>query len=135
MEDARKTADSAASVAQKRLADSRIKEEAQKAAIAAKRALDTAKSKIAAAARAPEQGSSQGPGRPAMPAPRPAASCPEAGTRVSTPGWYIVRRGDSLWRIADMHYGNGWRFRDLQKANQKRWADLMIHPCQRIYVP
>ena len=52
------------------------------------------------------------------------------------PGWYRVRRGDSLWRIADRCYGNGRQFPAILAANSRaiRNPDL-IFPQQRLYVP
>ena len=140
--DARKTADQAGSPAQKRVADVRIIAEAKKAAVAAQRALDTAKTKIAAAAKQPEQGSAQRVMRPApVPQPGPVqrpqavAGCQGAGAQVRTPGTYTVIWGDSLWRIAERHYGNGALFRKIQTANGKAAGDYMIHPCDRIRLP
>jgi nucleoid-associated protein YgaU len=63
-------------------------------------------------------------------------SCRMAGNRVNVPGWYIVRRGDTLWKIAARHYGKGRRYPLIYQANVRRIADPnRIVRCQRIYLP
>jgi colicin import membrane protein len=63
-------------------------------------------------------------------------TCRVAGNRTSVPGWYIVRRGDTLWKIAARHYGKGRRFPVIYRANTRRIADPdLIFRCQRIYLP
>ena len=65
---------------------------------------------------------------------RPAAACAGAG-RVRN-GWYTVRQGDSLWRIAERHLGSGPGYRAVYAANRRRIADPdLIRTCQRIYIP
>ena len=62
--------------------------------------------------------------------------CAMAGRRTDVPGWYIVRRGDTLWKIAARHYGKGRRFPVIYQANKRRIADPdLIFRCQRIYLP
>jgi colicin import membrane protein len=59
-----------------------------------------------------------------------------AGRRVHPPGVYVVRRGDSLWRIARRHYALGRRYRRIWKANRRRIAKpRLIYPCQRLFIP
>lgn len=36
---------------------------------------------------------------------------------VEMPSLHIVRKGDTLWSIAEQHYGNGNRYRDILAAN------------------
>jgi hypothetical protein len=51
-------------------------------------------------------------------------------------GWYVVRGGDTLWRIAQAHYGNGRAWRRILDANRPRISDPdRIYACQRIYLP
>lgn len=57
-----------------------------------------------------------------------------AGQRVRPGNWYVVKRGDSLWHIAQMHYRDGSKFRLLMKANSLG-KSREINPCQRILVP
>ncbi|MEO1710620.1 MAG: LysM peptidoglycan-binding domain-containing protein [Pseudomonadota bacterium] len=62
--------------------------------------------------------------------------CRRAGRRARLPGRYVVRRGDSLWRIARRHYGKGKRFRRIYRANQhKIRRPNLIYPCQRFRMP
>lgn len=62
--------------------------------------------------------------------------CRMVGARTSVPGWYIVRRGDTLWKIAARHYGAGRRFPVIYRANTRRIADPnRLVRCQRLYLP
>ena len=65
------------------------------------------------------------------------AVCRErAGREASLPGIYIVKPGDTLWGIADRHYGKGARYTRIHRANLKRIPDAdVIRPCQRIWIP
>jgi colicin import membrane protein len=59
-----------------------------------------------------------------------------AGRRISPPGTYVVRRGDSLWRISRRHYRLGKYFRTIQRANKgKIQIARLIYPCQRFHLP
>jgi nucleoid-associated protein YgaU len=50
--------------------------------------------------------------------------------------WYIVKRGDTLWRIARTHYKDGNKYRLLLNANPGiRSREGMIMPCQHIVIP
>jgi len=81
--------------------------------------------------------------QPAVPAiARPAAAygsvsrrCAHAGLRTSPGGYYVVRRHDSLWRIAERHYGDGRGWVAIRKANRLRGPRPVIQPCQSILVP
>jgi nucleoid-associated protein YgaU len=56
---------------------------------------------------------------------------------VALPGWYVVKTGDTLWAIAERHYGAGARYRTIFLANRerlKRGPDLIM-PCQQLYLP
>lgn len=62
--------------------------------------------------------------------------CHGAGRRVSLPGRYTVKRGDSLWRISKRHYHKGKYYRRIYAANRGRIRDPdLIYPCQRVFVP
>ena len=63
--------------------------------------------------------------------------CKTAGASVELPGWYVVKKGDTLWAIAERHYGAGARYRRIYKANQgrlRRGPDWIV-PCQHLYLP
>lgn len=63
--------------------------------------------------------------------------CKTAGASVQLPGWYVVKKGDTLWAIAERHYGAGARYRRIYKANQgrlRRGPDWIV-PCQQLYLP
>ncbi len=56
--------------------------------------------------------------------------------RVRLPGKYVVRRGDSLWRIARRHYRRGHRYKRIYWANRRKIRNPhLIYPCQRFYIP
>jgi nucleoid-associated protein YgaU len=66
-----------------------------------------------------------------------AERCKAAGAKVALPGWYVVKTGDTLWAIAERHYGAGARYRTIFLANRerlKRGPDLIM-PCQQLYLP
>jgi nucleoid-associated protein YgaU len=66
----------------------------------------------------------------------PPASCRRAGAPVRRGGWYVVQRGDTLWHIAEAHYGYGEAYRRLRRANSEKVADgNLIYPCQRLFIP
>lgn len=52
-------------------------------------------------------------------------------------GYYVkVRRGDSLWKLAKRHYGDGRKWTRILKANRKRLGDPdLIRPGRRLYLP
>jgi nucleoid-associated protein YgaU len=62
--------------------------------------------------------------------------CAAAGRRVALPGWYVVAKGDTLWRIARRHYGTGRAYLRIGAANRHRLRGRdRIVPCQRLYLP
>ncbi len=62
-------------------------------------------------------------------------------TTVSTseakePVLHTVERGDSLWKIADKHYGNGARYKEIFEANRPMLSDPdKIYPGQVLRIP
>jgi nucleoid-associated protein YgaU len=63
--------------------------------------------------------------------------CKSAGASVQLPGWYVVKKGDTLWAIAERHYGAGARYRRIYEANRdrlRRGPDWIL-PCQHLYLP
>lgn len=53
------------------------------------------------------------------------------------PRTYTVVKGDSLWKIAKEHYGNGARYPEIIKANPGKLKDenTVIHPGDVLVVP
>lgn len=65
-----------------------------------------------------------------------ARDCRLAGTDVALPGWYVVKKGDTLWKIASRHYHKGRLYRLIYEANAGRIDHpTRIYPCQRLYIP
>jgi nucleoid-associated protein YgaU len=61
---------------------------------------------------------------------------PAAQVPVSTRA-YTVAKGDSLWKIAKAHYGNGNKWRKIYEANRATIGDNpdIIHPGQTLTIP
>jgi LysM repeat protein len=53
------------------------------------------------------------------------------------PRTYVVQKGDSLWKIAQQHYGNGSQYPKIISANPERLKDekSVIHPGDVLVVP
>ena len=65
-----------------------------------------------------------------------AHKCRAAGRLVTPPAHYIVKRGDSLWRISARHYHKGRLYTLIYNANRHRISDPnLIYPCQSVLVP
>lgn len=48
----------------------------------------------------------------------------------------IVRSGDTLWQIAQRHYGNGRKFTQIFRSNREQIRNPnLIYPSQKLYVP
>jgi hypothetical protein len=55
---------------------------------------------------------------------------------VEGSGWYVVAPGDTLWSIAETHYGDGRAWRRIVDANRRRLPDpSCIYACQRLHIP
>ena len=49
---------------------------------------------------------------------------------------HLVRRGDTLWAIAEVHYGNGSEFLKIVRANPNQISDPdLIFPGQLLKIP
>lgn len=64
-------------------------------------------------------------------------SAPEPEVEAAPrPVFYTVQRGDSLWKIASSHYGDGNKWNALFEANREVIKDPdLIYPGQQIRVP
>jgi len=60
---------------------------------------------------------------------------PKSGDSAYTQ-WYEVKKGDTLWKIAKDHYGDGSLYTDIFKANQDVLTDPdKIKVGQRLRIP
>ncbi|MEB3299467.1 MAG: N-acetylmuramoyl-L-alanine amidase [Candidatus Sericytochromatia bacterium] len=82
-----------------------------------------------------------GPSVSAPPAPAmPVDSAPPASPRPSAPprqeGTVTIRRGDTLWRLAETHLGDARRWREIYEANRDRLQDPnLLVPGQILRLP
>ncbi len=81
-----------------------------------------------AAAAAPE------PEVSAAPDPEPAAEDP--GDQGDGGKTYTVQSGDTLWKIAEQHYGDGSKYTKIFEANRPMLEDPdKIYPGQELVIP
>jgi nucleoid-associated protein YgaU len=76
--------------------------------------------------------------QPAPAVPASSASKKGSSSQVAAPKGLtrVVSRGDSLWRISRITYGDGTRYAIVYRANQDRIRDPnLIHPGQILLVP
>jgi len=77
------------------------------------------------------------------PKPRPDFSNVQSGGSSTAPppettkgSTYTVQKGDSLWKIAERHYGDGSQWRRIYEANRDQIKDPdLIHPGQTFAIP
>lgn len=82
--------------------------------------------------KAPASGAPQQPAE----APPKAEAQPAAEGPVAAETYYVVKEGDTLWKIAEAHYGAGARYMEIFEANRPMLSDPdMIHPGQRLRIP
>ncbi len=56
--------------------------------------------------------------------------------QAKQPVFYAVQKGDSLWKIAQKHYGDGNKWQALFEANREVIRDPdLIYPGQQVRVP
>jgi nucleoid-associated protein YgaU len=67
---------------------------------------------------------------------RPAPVAKKKAERPRRPRVYTVRRGDTLWEIAEYYYGGGWRYRAIVRDNRRKIKDPhWIYPKQKFKMP
>ena len=50
--------------------------------------------------------------------------------------FYVIQKGDTLWKIAEKHYGNGSKYTAIVAANKEVIKDAdKIFPGQKIRLP
>jgi LysM repeat protein len=53
-----------------------------------------------------------------------------------SPKVYAVRRGDTLWEIAESYYGGGWHYRAIVRYNKRNIKNPhWIYPKQKFHIP
>ena len=87
---------------------------------------------------------SKGAEPPSQPAPQVAAAeeakPPATGEKLShrkrhRPRVYTVRRGDTLWEIAEAYYGRGWHYRAIARDNRRQIHNPhWIYPKQKFHI-
>lgn len=80
------------------------------------------------------------PGLPAWGTPaavtKPADAAPAATGENAYTQWYEVKKGDTLWKIAKEHYGDGNLYPEIFKANQDVLSDPdKIQVGQKLRIP
>lgn len=67
---------------------------------------------------------------------KPADAAPAATGANPYTQWYEVQKGDTLWKIAKEHYGDGSLYPEIFKANQDVLSDPdKIQVGQRLRIP
>jgi nucleoid-associated protein YgaU len=98
---------------------------------------------------APTTGSETKPAGTEAPAPKTAQTAPpepakrvapirgrQAQGRRHRPRVYTVRRGDTLWEIAESYYGGGWHYRAIARDNRRKIHNPnLIYPRQKLHIP
>ncbi len=65
----------------------------------------------------------------------PAAPVPSSAEAGAEYEWYEVRYGDSLWKIAVEHYGDGTKYTVIAAENGIALPNATINPGQRLRLP
>jgi hypothetical protein len=84
----------------------------------------------AAAAQKPAEAAGEGSGW------KTATTSPDATAAKIDSGVIIIRRGDTLWQLAERHYGSGARYTQIFQNNREQIRNPnRIYPNQRVNVP
>jgi nucleoid-associated protein YgaU len=89
----------------------------------------TGKGKQAPAAGAPQKSADASP---------KAEETPAAASPAAPETFYVVKEGDTLWKIAEAHYGagKGAKYMEIFEANRPLLSDPdKIQPGQRLRIP
>jgi hypothetical protein len=66
----------------------------------------------------------------------PAIAEKGAMSKPHRPRVYTVRRGDTLWEIAEAYYGGGWHYRAIVRDNRRKIRNPhWIYPKQKFHMP
>ena len=66
----------------------------------------------------------------------PAVSKPATHGKKHRPKVYTIRRGDTLWEIAERYFGGGWHYVTIFRDNRKHIANPhRIYPKQKLHIP
>jgi nucleoid-associated protein YgaU len=67
---------------------------------------------------------------------KPATPEKRAQRKPHRPRVYTVRRGDTLWEIAEGYYGGGWHYRAIVRDNRRKIRNPhWIYPTQKFHIP
>jgi LysM repeat protein len=67
---------------------------------------------------------------------KPAPAAKKKAQRPRRPRVYTVRRGDTLWEIAESYYGGGWHYRAIVRDNRRKIkSPHWIYPKQKFKMP
>jgi nucleoid-associated protein YgaU len=67
---------------------------------------------------------------------KPATPEKRAQRKPHRPRVYTVRRGDTLWEIAEAYYGGGWHYRAIVRDNRRKIRNPhWIYPRQKFHIP
>ena len=73
---------------------------------------------------------------PNMAAAEPSKPAPRVHHTKHRPKVYTIRRGDTLWAVAERFFGGGWRYVTIYRDNRKTIRNPhRIYPKQKVDLP